>query len=106
MGLSVCRVAVCAWCLSVALAQAACVTNDTDQTLFFTIDGPSDGARRAASVEPGAALCLPGAERPVFRVFASVDDVEGCSRIAGPSGRDALLDFRPADNCRWSSHGE
>ncbi|OYX45047.1 MAG: hypothetical protein B7Z02_03135 [Rhodobacterales bacterium 32-67-9] len=106
MKLSVLHVTVCTWTFSAALAQAACVTNETDRTLYFTIDSSSGGDRQADFVKPGGEMCLPDAQGQVFRVFASVDDIEGCSRIVGPSGRDSLLDFQSADNCRWASHGD
>lgn len=87
-------------------AEAACVTNATDAPLFFTIDARSGGARVAAPVAPGAQLCLSETSGAVLRVFASQQELEGCSRLVGRDGRDAVIAFHRYDNCRWASHGE
>lgn len=97
-------------CLSIALslaqtADAACVENATDRTLFFTIEARAMGLRRGAWLEPGGVLCLPAAQHAVFTAFASDTSVEGCPRLAGADGKDRLLAFLPTDACRWASHG-
>lgn len=98
-------------CLSGALFAAgpviaACVENGTDEALYFTIESRTGEERIGASLAPGKALCLPGAEQAVFTAFASVHSVEGCPRVSGPDGRDRLEHFLPTDSCRWASHGQ
>ncbi|GAB4387924.1 hypothetical protein [Albidovulum sp.] len=87
-------------------AQAACLANATDRALFFTIDAKAAEGRVARTLGPGGTLCLPETSGAVFRVFASPDEVEGCSRLVAPGGSDTLTDFHPYDNCRWASHGD
>lgn len=89
-----------------AAADAGCVENGTDQTLFFTIEARDTGVRRADWLMPEATLCLPGGEGMIFTAFASDTSVEGCPRISGPDGGDRLVQFVPTDSCRWASHGE
>lgn len=92
--------------LSSTATNAACVSNSTADTLLFTIDGRAGGARIAGRVKPGAELCLAETSGAVLRVFASREELEGCSRIVETEGRDTLVEFHRYDNCRWASHGE
>lgn len=87
-------------------AAAACVENGTNERLFFTIVTRIGEGRAGDTLAPGAELCLADTSLAIFRAFASDTSVEGCSRPSGPDGRDRLLHFQPADNCRWASHGE
>lgn len=89
--------------LPAAAAQAACVTNATDETLFFTIDARTGAGRVAADVAPDADLCLPETTGAVLRVFGSADAEEGCSRSVATNDRDTLRMFHRFDNCLWAS---
>lgn len=96
-------------------AQAAgevCVQNGTAADYLFTIElftfENATGARARASLSPGAELCLSAAGARaggVVAVYERADSIEGCSRIVGEAGRDALLAYGAFDRCRWASHG-
>ena len=94
------------WAVPMAPAQAACVTNATEEPLVFTIDAADSSDRAVTTLAPGAELCLSETGGAVLRVFASVDELEGCSRIVEHAGQDVLVDFRAYDNCTWASDAE
>lgn len=82
-----------------------CVLNGADADYLFTVENTA-GARARATLSPGAELCLSAAGAGgVVAVYERADSIEGCSRIVGESGRDALLAYGAFDRCRWASHG-
>lgn len=88
------------------LAGPTCVHNDSAEALWFRLDGAQAGPP-ARLVAPGGQICAEMAQgAPVYaRAFASLDAVEGCSRLIPAGGRDALILFSLADRCEWTSHG-
>lgn len=89
-------------------AAEICVENHSDAAYFFTAE-THDGVRGSASLPVGARLCLdeplatPGG---VVAAFDGADRLEGCSRLVGPGGSDALLAYVDFDRCRWVSNSD
>lgn len=90
--------------LSPSEGLGACVSNATDQPQLFIIDAKIEGLRASGIVAPGEELCLNESTGAIFHVFASSEELEGCSRLVGPGGDDVLVEFQRYDNCRWGSH--
>ncbi len=50
-------------------AEALCVVNGTDETLFFTVEAAETGARQGKPLGPGESLCIPGSDSGVVAAF-------------------------------------
>ncbi|WP_159963534.1 hypothetical protein [Profundibacterium mesophilum] len=82
-----------------------CVTNESDETLNFTVE-TRDGVRRGMRLDPAAYLCAPGPapDGGVVSVFVDESHLEGCSRLVPGGASEALRRFASFDRCRWASH--
>jgi hypothetical protein len=85
-------------------AAALCVTNGTDDTLFFTVEAAETGGREGKQLGPDETFCIEGSHSGVVAAFDTADSLEGCSRLATQG--DRLLAFARFDRCTWVSHFE
>lgn len=83
-------------------AAGLCVTNGTDDTLYFTVEAAETGDRQGRSLGPDETLCIEGSLSGVVAAFDTADSLEGCSRLATQG--DRLLVFARFDRCTWASH--
>ena len=84
-------------------AEAAlCVENGSSDTWLFTAASDS-GARASATLAPDARLCLAARGPGTIAVFASRDDLEGCSRRVSGDSITRMLDFPGVDLCAWEA---
>lgn len=83
------------------LHAGVCVSNGTDASYVFTaeVDG---GMRVVETVDPGGTLCAEGEGQGTVAVFASLDDLEGCSRRVPAGALERLNAFPHVDLCDWS----
>ena len=99
-----------ALCLALSLgffpmmAQAEiCVANGTDENWLFVAEA-DDGPRKLAELSPGSQLCVLGDAAGTVAVFASPDELEGCSRRVTAGFVEELSDFPSVDLCSWERH--
>lgn len=96
------RLAIVAAAICPVPALALCVTNGTDQVLFFIVEADETGGWISRPLGPEESLCVAGSRSGVVTAFASAESFEGCTRPAVTG--DRLLDFVPFDSCTWASH--
>lgn len=85
-------------------AAGLCVTNGTDDTLYFTVEAAETGDRQGRPLGPDETLCIEGSHSGVVAAFDTADSLEGCSRLATQG--DRLMVFARFDRCTWASHLE
>ena len=94
------------WPGAVVPALAFCVENQNPERVFFVTE-PADGAgvRRAFWLDKGEKICrepdVATAKIYVY-VYASEDDLEGCSRIITGDKTVRLDKLELYDRCAWT----
>lgn len=96
------RLAIMAAAACPVPALALCVTNGTEQALFFTIEADETGGWVGGPLAPEESLCVADSRSGVVTAFEAADSFEGCTRPAVTG--DRLLAFVPFDSCTWASH--
>ena len=83
-------------------AAALCVENKSREDWLFT--AATDAGNRAhATLAPEARLCVEGNGSGTVAVFASVEELEGCSRRVPGDSIARMLDFPGVDLCAWEA---
>lgn len=77
-----------------------CVRNGSDQRLVFVAES-SSGSRAVRWLAPGERLCAAGLGGGHVGAFATLDAVEGCSRLARDGEVETLLAYADFDRCAW-----
>lgn len=83
-------------------AAAVCVTNGTDDTLFFITEVAETGGREGKQLGPDETLCVNGSYSGVVAAFDTAESLECGSRLATQG--DRLPAFARFDFCNWASH--
>lgn len=88
--------------LPAGAGERICIENGTGDAWLFTVDADT-GDRATADLAPGGRLCLVPGGRGTVAVFASADDLEGCSRRVDAGSITRLTDFPGVDICSWET---
>ena len=83
-------------------AASLCVENKSREEWLFTA-AIDNGARARATLAPDARLCVEGNGPGTVAVFASVEELEGCSRRVPSDSIAQMLDFPGVDLCAWAA---
>ncbi|MHA1523858.1 MAG: hypothetical protein ACTSY1_05565 [Alphaproteobacteria bacterium] len=94
------------WPGAVTPALAFCVENQDEARVFFVTE-PADGSgmRRAFWLNMGEKVCdkpEKGNAKVYVRVFASDEDLEGCSKIIAANKSVRLDKLELYDRCAWT----
>jgi len=78
-----------------------CVTNTTLERLIFSVDA-NDAEMLTRPLDKNQILCVQTLHKSgVVRVFASLDAIEGCSKIVSTGIVHQMKSFGRFDNCEW-----
>ncbi|MBT8424471.1 MAG: hypothetical protein KJO67_05805 [Silicimonas sp.] len=83
-----------------AAAAGICVQN-ASATGYVFVAHADDGTREVADLASGEILCSAGDAKGTVAVFASRDDLEGCSRRIPANTTERLILFPHVDLCTW-----
>ena len=81
-----------------------CITNGESVEHFFVVDAGAD--RSGEMLAPGAQLCANSDQGGKIGVYATADDLEGCTRVMPPNKSETLVRFMEFDRCTWGEHLE
>lgn len=83
-------------------AAALCVENKSRENWLFTAASDT-GARASATLAPEGRLCLQANGPGTVAVFASTEELEGCSRRIPGDSIARMLNFPGVDLCAWEA---
>lgn len=83
-----------------AASGPVCIENASETPWYFVAHADG-GPRQGGPLDPGEQICSTGGPMGTVAVFASPDDLEGCSRRVPAGAVERLIDFPHVDLCRW-----
>lgn len=81
-----------------------CVTNGEGKEHFFIVEAGE--TRKGEMLAPGGQLCIDSDQGGKIGVFATADDLEGCTRVMPENTSDTLVRYMEFDRCTWGEHLE